>query len=86
MWHIYIIKCSDKTLYTGITTDVERRLDEHNSSTGAKYTRGRGPVELLYTAEFEDKPAASKEEYRIKQMTRADKLKFIENKKENPPL
>lgn len=72
MWFVYIVECSDGTLYTGITTDLERRIEEHNGS-GAKYTRGRGPVKLVYSAEMKDRSEASKEEYRIKKLTRAEK-------------
>lgn len=78
MWKVYIVKCADGTLYTGITTDLDRRISEHNDSDkGAKYTRGRGPVELMYSADFEDKSGASKEEYRIKQLSRDEKLELI---------
>ncbi len=78
MWKVYIVKCADGTLYTGITTDLDRRISEHNDSDkGAKYTRGRSPVELMYSADFEDKSGASKEEYRIKQLSRDEKLELI---------
>jgi len=79
MWHVYIIKCSDETLYTGITTDIERRLKEHNGEKTwwAKYTRIRQPVNLVYKAEFKNKSEASKEEWRIKKMTRKQKLEYI---------
>jgi len=73
-----MLQCSDDTFYTGITTDIERRLSEHNlSEKGAKYTRARRPVLLVYTAEFSDRSEASKEEYRIKQLTRTEKEKLI---------
>ena len=78
MWFVYIIQCQDETLYTGITTDLDRRLEEHNSSVkGAKYTRGRGPVKLVYSAEMGDRSSASKEEYRIKQLSREEKLSLL---------
>lgn len=82
MWHLYIIKCSDESLYTGITTDVIRRISEHEGlangkSKGAKFTRSKGPFELLYEAEFENKSEAAKEEYRIKKLTKEQKLEFI---------
>lgn len=64
-------------MYTGITTDIDRRIEEHNNSTGAKYTRGRGPVELLYCAEFKNKSEASKEEWRIKSLTKKEKQNLI---------
>jgi putative endonuclease len=77
MWYIYILECSDGTLYTGITTDVNRRLSEHNSGKGAKYTRVRRPVVLRALFEAKNRSEASKEEYRIKQLNRTEKLKLI---------
>jgi len=79
MYHLYILKCFDNTLYTGITTDLTRRIEEHNSSSkGAKYTRMRRPVELVYSEEYEDRSAASKREYEIKKkMNRVEKLELI---------
>jgi len=75
---LYILKCSDGTLYTGITTDMDRRLIEHNSSTlGAKYTRARRPVELAYAKAFKDRSAASIEESRVKKLSREKKLGLI---------
>ena len=75
---VYILKCSDDTLYTGITTDLKRRVDEHNSSDkGAKYTKLRRPVELLYSEEAEDRSSASKREYAIKKLKRSEKLELI---------
>lgn len=77
MWYVYLVECSDKTIYTGITTDVERRIKEHNTSKkGAKYCKNRRPVKLLKTFEFETRSEASKEEYRIKQLTKEQKLKL----------
>lgn len=77
MWYVYIIRCKDGTYYTGITTDVDRRLKEHNSGTGAKYTRSRTPVELEECKEFKNRSEASKEEARIKKLTRVRKEKLI---------
>ena len=77
-WKLYILRCGDGSLYTGITTDVERRLEEHRSGKGAKYTRSRGPLELVYWEECADKSAALKRELEIKALTRAEKLKLIE--------
>jgi len=81
-YYVYIVKCSDDTLYTGITTDIDRRIDEHNGMRpgGARYTKARRPVELMYTAKFPDRSSASKEEARIKKMPRKDKMIIIENK------
>ena len=72
-WFLYILRCADGTLYTGITDDVTRRLAEHNAGRGAKYTRGRGPVMLGFCKELPSKSDALKEEYRIKQLTHAVK-------------
>ena len=79
MYYIYIIQCADDTLYTGITTELERRIEEHNGSDkGAKYTRVRRPVKLVYSEECADRSIASKREYEIKKkMNRAEKLKLI---------
>lgn len=88
MYYVYILKCADKTFYTGITNNLVRRIEEHNSSDlGAKYTRGRGPVKLVYSARKRSKSTAMKEECRIKKLSREDKLKLINKnmKKENMP-
>ncbi len=79
MYYVYIVKCADDTLYTGIATQLERRIEEHNSSDkGAKYTRVRRPVELVYSEEYPDRSSASKREYEIKKkMTREKKLDLI---------
>lgn len=78
MYFVYILKCRDGTLYTGITTNLDRRVGEHNSLTkGAKYTRARRPVELVYSKKFRSRSNASKEEARIKSLTRAEKLLFM---------
>jgi putative endonuclease len=75
---VYIVACSDGTLYTGITTDVVRRVVEHNSSLlGAKYTHGRRPVTLVYSAEYLDRSSASQEEARIKKLSRKEKVLLI---------
>jgi putative endonuclease len=77
-WYVYVIKCSDNSLYTGITTDINRRVNEHNTSNkGAKYTKTRRPVELKYYEEFTDRSTASKREYAIKKLTRKQKLNLI---------
>ena len=79
MYYVYIAQCADDTLYTGIATDLARRIEEHNSSEkGAKYTRVRRPVSLVYSEEFPDRSLASKREYEIKKkMSRTQKLKLI---------
>jgi len=77
-YFIYILKCSDDTLYTGIATDVARRLAEHNSSDkGAKYTKVRRPLELVYSEASKDRSSASKREYEIKKLSRKQKLELI---------
>ena len=78
MYYIYILKCSDKTLYTGSTNDLEKRVLAHNvSMTGAKYTKARRPVKLVYSEKFRTKSKAMKREWEIKQMERGEKLKLI---------
>lgn len=84
MWHVYIIKCSDKSLYTGTTTDLIRRLKEHNSNKGGSYTRVRKPVELIYEESHPNRSKAQKREAQIKRWTRAEKLALIENNKKIP--
>jgi len=81
-YYLYILQCSDDTLYTGITTDLERRVEEHNSSDkGAKYTRARRPVTLVYSEEYENRSEASKREYFVKKkMSRKDKVSLIKIK------
>ncbi len=77
-YFVYILKCSDDTLYTGITTDLKRRVDEHNNSDkGAKYTKLRRPVSLMYSETSEDRSSASKREYVIKKLNRIAKLELI---------
>ncbi len=78
MYYLYILQCSDKTLYTGITTDVKRRIKEHNSSSlGAKYTRGRRPVRLVYSKKCKTRSSAAKAEASLKKLSRAEKMKII---------
>ena len=78
-WKVYMLRCSDDTLYTGITTDLDRRIKEHNSSSlGAKYTKVRQPVELVYFENRADRVDASKREYEIKQLSRKEKLEMID--------
>ena len=77
MNYVYILKCKDESLYTGWTNDLEKRVQTHKSGKGAKYTRVRLPVELVYYEEFEDKIEAMKREYQIKQLSRKEKLEMI---------
>ena len=77
IWHVYLIRCAGGSLYTGITTDVERRLSEHRAGKGAKYLRGRGPLELAYSRPIGDRAAASREEARIKRLSKAAKETLV---------
>ncbi len=76
-YYVYMLRCSDDTLYTGIAKDPYQRLEEHNSGKGAKYTRGRGPCELMYLERCPDKGEALSREYRLKQKRREEKLGLI---------
>ena len=80
MNYTYILSCADGTLYTGWTNDLDRRLAAHNAGKGGKYTRARLPVSLVYHEEFETKEEAMSREWAIKQLTRAQKMKLIEDK------
>ena len=77
IWYLYILRCRDGTLYTGITTDVDKRFAAHNGGKGAKYTRGRGPLELLYREECGDHSAALKRELEMKKLSRQEKEAFL---------
>jgi putative endonuclease len=81
MYYVYIVQCADSSLYTGITTELERRIKEHNGSEkGAKYTKVRRPVHLVYSEKYPDRSAASKREYEIKKkMSREEKLAMIKS-------
>ena len=79
MNYTYILICSDNTLYTGWTNNLEKRLKDHNSGKGAKYTKSRLPVEVVYYETFDTKVEAMKREYAIKQLSRKEKLLLIEN-------
>ncbi len=78
-WYVYIVECADGSLYTGITKDLDRRVDEHNSDNqlGASYTRGRRPVALLYHESHKARSSAAKREYEIKRMSRGEKERMI---------
>jgi putative endonuclease len=79
-WHLYIVRCSDGTLYTGIAKDVSKRIETHNTGKGAKYTRDRGPVTLLFQETLSDYSSALKREYQVKRLSRKGKQAFIEGK------
>ena len=78
MNYAYMVRCSDDSLYTGWTNNLENRVATHNSGKGAKYTRGRTPVELVYYEEFKTRSEAMKREYAIKQLSRREKLQMVE--------
>ena len=80
-WYVYILRCGDGTLYTGVTDDVPRRLAAHRAGKGAKYTRGRGPLELVYAEEVPDKSAALRREAAIKKSGRSEKERLIQGAK-----
>jgi putative endonuclease len=77
MYFVYILKCKDGSLYTGITNDIEKRMEVHRSGKGSKYVRARSPFELVYKEEHEDKSSALKREIQIKKMERYNKLELI---------
>ena len=79
--YVYVVECSDGTYYTGYTTDVERRVSEHNDGTAAKYTRGRRPVTLVHVETYETQSDAMQREYAIKQLRRAAKERLVQNER-----
>ena len=83
-WYVYILRCGDGTVYTGITDDIPRRLAAHRAGKGAKYTRGRGPLELVYQERVPDKSAALRREAAIKRLRRGEKERLIERAKSLP--
>jgi putative endonuclease len=81
IWHVYMVRCSDRTLYTGITNDLEKRIEAHNSGKeGARYTRSRRPVKLVYSEQVKSKSAAAKLEYQLKKLPRLKKIRLIKDK------
>lgn len=77
MYFVYLLECADRSIYTGITTDIARRLEEHTEGVASKYTRSRGVVKMLYTEEYEDRSAASKREIEIKKWPRHKKIELV---------
>ncbi len=77
IWTVYVARCRDGSLYTGVTTDPERRLAEHNGGVGAAYTRSRVPVEMVYSETVKDRSGAQRREHAIKRLTRAQKEKLV---------
>ncbi len=80
-WAVYILRCSDGTLYTGITNDLDKRIETHSSGQGSKYTRSRLPVELVYHEQAENRSEATRRELEIKGLSRSDKIKMIRARK-----
>ena len=81
IWHVYMVRCSDGTLYTGITSDLKKRIEAHNSGKdGARYTRSRRPVKLVYSEQVKSKSAAAKLEYQLKKLPRLEKIRLIKDK------
>lgn len=78
-WKLYILRCGDGSLYTGITVDVQARLSQHREGTGAKYTRGRGPLKLVYVEDCENHSHALKRECQVKALTKTEKLALIQS-------
>ena len=88
MWYIYVLLCADNSLYCGITTNLEKRLKQHNGEIkgGAKYTRSRGPCRFVYIKKAMNRSIASKEEYQFKRLSRKNKIKFINQELTHQPL
>ncbi len=76
-WWVYMVRCADDSLYTGSTNDLDRRLQAHNTGKGARYTRSRRPVELVWSRRLKDKSAALSLEARLKQLSRPEKLALV---------
>ncbi|MGB5199387.1 MAG: GIY-YIG nuclease family protein [Sedimenticolaceae bacterium] len=77
MWHLYLIRCNDGSLYTGITTDVQRRLTDHQTRRGARRLRGRGPLELVFSQQIGDRSLAQQLEWQIKRWSKAEKERLV---------
>lgn len=81
--YFYVLECADGSYYAGYTNDLEKRLEAHNTGKGAKYTRAKGPVEMIYHESFSTKTAAMKAEYAFKQLSKAKKIRYIAEGKED---
>jgi putative endonuclease len=79
-WHVYMVRCADDSLYTGCTNDLQRRVDAHNAGKGARYTRSRRPVQVVWSVRVKDKSAALSREAKLKQLSRAEKLALVEKR------
>lgn len=80
-WFVYVVRCADRSLYTGVTTDAERRVAEHNDGRGARYTRSRCPVALVYVEKVDDRGSALRREHEIKRMTAEGKRRLVAKKR-----
>ena len=80
-WHVYMVRCADDSLYTGCTNDLDRRVAAHNSGKGARYTRSRRPVQVVWTVRVKDKSAALSREAKVKQLSRVQKLALVKRQK-----
>ncbi len=80
-WRVYMLECADGSLYTGCTNDLKKRVATHNAGKGARYTRSRLPVKVVWSVRVKDRSAALSREYRVKQLTRAEKLKMISRRR-----
>ena len=80
-WHVYMVRCADASLYTGCTNDLLKRVAAHNAGKGARYTRSRGPVKVVWSVRVKDRSAALSREARVKQLTRAEKLQLVQRKR-----
>lgn len=81
--YFYVLECADGSYYAGYTNDLQKRLETHNAGKGAKYTRAKGPVEMIYSECFDTKPAAMKAEYAFKQLSKPQKIRYIAEGKED---
>lgn len=77
-WFVYIVECSDSSLYTGVTNNLKYRIEQHNKKKGAKYTKSRVPVSLVYYESHTDRSSAQQREYQLKQLPRSEKIKLIQ--------
>ena len=78
-WQVYLLRCADGSFYTGIAKDLQARIDKHNAGRGARYTRGRGPVELVYQEAAADRSEAQRREWRLRRLSAADKRAMAKN-------
>lgn len=83
MWHVYMVRCEDDSLYAGVTTDIERRMREHNAGKGARYTRSRRPVALVYTEKARSQSEALQREVQIKKMTKQKKENLVQGQRKD---